>query len=113
MISNDQLVNGKKYIIYHKNEDKLTSFSKGIFRGLHIINQKLIFIDVIKRVREDLPSGRFALSLYNYDIVLYENDIYIHDIEKVKENAIHAIQCMEQRALDKVLKRLVNEQFEW
>jgi hypothetical protein len=41
-----------------------------------------------------------------------KTDIF-HDVEKVKENSKYAIQNMESRSLDMILKRLVNEHFEW
>ena len=36
-----------------------------------------------------------------------------HDIQQMRINKIKAIQSMEQRSLDIILKRLVNENFEW
>ena len=40
------------------------------------------------------------------------NDI-VYDLEEIRENGKKAIEAMEQRALNLVLKRLVNENFEW
>jgi hypothetical protein len=48
-----------------------------------------------------------------YDLMFF-NDVYtFHDIDQIKENGKKAIQNMEKRTLDMVLKRLVNEHFEW
>jgi hypothetical protein len=44
--------------------------------------------------------------------VFTPNDI-VYDLEEIKENGQKARQDMEKRALDAVLKRLVNEHFEW
>jgi hypothetical protein len=44
--------------------------------------------------------------------VFTPNDI-LYDLEEIKENGQKARQDMEKRALDAVLKRLVNETFEW
>ena len=44
--------------------------------------------------------------------VFTSNDI-VYDLEEIRENGKKARQTMEQRALDIVLKRLVNETFEW
>jgi hypothetical protein len=44
--------------------------------------------------------------------VFTPNDI-VYDLEEIRENGKRARQNMEQRALDKILKRLVNETFEW
>jgi hypothetical protein len=40
------------------------------------------------------------------------NDI-VYDLEEIKENCKKARQDMEQRALNKILKKIVNENFEW
>ena len=40
------------------------------------------------------------------------NDI-VYDLDQIRENGKQARQDMEQRALNIVLKRLVNEHFEW
>jgi hypothetical protein len=42
----------------------------------------------------------------------FESDIY-YDVVDIKHNANQARKNMEQRALDKILKRLVNEEFQW
>ena len=44
--------------------------------------------------------------------VFTSNDI-VYDLEEIREKGKKARQTMEQRALDIVLKRLVNETFEW
>ena len=36
-----------------------------------------------------------------------------YDLDKIKENSIKAIQNMEKRALDMILKRILNEDFAW
>jgi hypothetical protein len=46
------------------------------------------------------------VSIYNY------TDYHYYDAEKVK-SAKQAIENMEKRALNQILKRLVNEHFEW
>ena len=44
--------------------------------------------------------------------VFTPNDI-VYDLEEIREDGKQARQAMEQRALNIVLKRLVNENFEW
>jgi hypothetical protein len=44
--------------------------------------------------------------------VFTPNDI-VYDLEEIRENGKKARQTMEQRALDKILKRIVNENFQW
>ena len=46
-----------------------------------------------------------------YDSYTYDDEFY--DAEKIRENAQQAIQQMEQRSLNMILKRLINEEFEW
>lgn len=40
-------------------------------------------------------------------------DDKFYDVEEIKENAQKAKQKMEKRALNMILKRIVNENFEW
>jgi hypothetical protein len=40
-------------------------------------------------------------------------DDEFYDAEKIRERAQSAIQSMEQRSLNIILKRLVNEEFQW
>ena len=116
-----ELVNKKKYIAYltAEKEDRLQNFYKGTFRGVHRINNNLIFIDIIKH--ETYPEEIIYLghrctssSMSRYDLMFFINDVYtFHDVDQIKENGKKAIQSMEKRTLDMVLKRLVNEHFEW
>jgi hypothetical protein len=113
-----ELVKRKEYIVYltESKEDKLMNFYKGTYRGDYF-NEKHVFIDVfeIKSNPEAMigHSGYFV-SIKRNDVMLFRKDIYtFHDIKKVKENGKRAIQNMEKRSLDMILKRLVNETFEW
>jgi hypothetical protein len=111
MISPSDAINGKEYILYQDRykDDKFVSYFKGTFKGRNF-SKKLIFIDVIEKRRDANES-----VTHNHDVVLFNcDDFYVlHDIEKVKDNGKNAIQNMEKRALDQVLKRLINEHFEW
>ena len=42
----------------------------------------------------------------------YDSDIF-YDIEEIRNNGRKAIQSFEQRSLKLILKRLINEEFEW
>jgi hypothetical protein len=55
------------------------------------------------------PTNMMRMTTY---YSFYEEDYY-YDPEKIKENAQQAREEMEQRALNIILKRLVNEHFEW
>jgi hypothetical protein len=119
-----ELVNKKKYIAYltAEKEDRLQNFYKGTFRGVrvHSVNNDLIFVDVIQKKThpEELfvylgHRGRYT-ALIRKDLIFLSKDVYtFRDIEQVKENKKKAIESMEKRTLDMVLKQLVNEHFEW
>jgi len=118
-----ELVNKKKYIAYltAKKEDRLQNFYKGTFRGVrvHSVNNDLIFVDVIQKKTD--PEEIIYLghrcrytALIRKDLMFVQHDVYtFHDLDQVKENKKKAIETMEKRTLDMVLKRLVNEHFEW
>ena len=101
-------------------DDRLQNFYKGTFRGVHSIKNDLIFIDIIQKKTgpEELfvylgHTGRYT-ALIRKNLMLVSNGSYtFHDVDQVKENKKKAIQNMEKRSLDIVLKRLVNEHFEW
>ena len=50
---------------------------------------------------------------HNETLDFYTDDDEFYDVEKIRENAQKAIQIMEQRSVNMILKRLVNEEFEW
>jgi len=111
----DELVNRNKYIMYLSayEDDKLSNFHKGTFRGVHRLKDKYIFVDVIETKIERMEHSNYC-SIIRNDLVIFPKDVYtFHDIKKVKENGKKAIQNMEKRSLDMVLKRLINEHFEW
>jgi len=58
----------------------------------------------------DFVNMIFQRTTYFY--LFYEDDYY-YDPEKIKENAQKARQQMEQRSLDMILKKLVNDDFQW
>jgi hypothetical protein len=113
-----ELVKRKEYIVYltEAREDKLMNFYKGIYRGDYF-NEKHVFVDVLEiKSQPDIFMGHsgYYVSIERNDVMLFRKDIYtFHDVEKVKENGKRAIQSMEKRAVNMVLKRLVNETFEW
>jgi len=111
----NELVKQKEYIMYLTayKEDKLIQFYKGTFRGDYYMKDKLLFNNVTEKKYYDEGNLRYV-SIKTNDIMLFFKDVYtFHNVEQVKENAKNAIQSMENRALDKILKSLVNEHFEW
>ena len=114
--SYENLIAGKQYIIYRPNDDKFKTFWKGTFRGeyqRYFENApNLIFVDCIQTDISLSNYGLMNLDQWKNRADFCKTDIF-HDVEKVKENSKMATQIMEKRALDIILKRLVNEQFEW
>jgi hypothetical protein len=113
----NELVKKKEYIMYLSayEEDKLIHFYKGIFIDSAV--NSLMFINVIEMKSESSTlfghSGNYV-SMKRTKMAIFTKNVYtFHDVDKVKENAKRAIQRMEKRALDMILKRIVNEHFEW
>ena len=104
-VSYKDLVKDKQYIIYESGDNV---FWKGTFREeieQHRDIKLLIFVDCIQT----------GIDLYPCRVWIRSFSIMntFHDVEKIKENRKKAIQNMENRALDMILKKLVNEHFEW
>lgn len=120
-MDHSELMNKKQYIVYLTayKEDKLINFYKGTFRGLHSIKNNIIFINVIEH--KTYPEEIIYLghrvrqtALIRNDVVFFPKGVYtFHSVDEVKENGKKAIQNMDKRSLDMILKRLVNEHFEW
>jgi hypothetical protein len=101
MITCRQLVPGKKY--YIKSHDT------------HIYFKEMIFEDYYTSMRYPINYGidinmRFRRTTRYY--TFFEKDYY-YDPEKIRENAQKARQNMENRSINMILKKLVNEEFQW
>ena len=116
IVSYKELVIDKEYIIYRAHDN---IFWKGIFRGeyqrYYEEYPNLIFVNCIQSyINLYIKSECHTMNLDNWKnrADFRKTDIF-HDVEKVKENSKYAIQNMEKRSLDMILKSLVNEEFEW
>jgi hypothetical protein len=78
----------------------------------HICFKGMIFNDYQRAIDIDAININMNFTRETYRHLFFEEDCY-YDPEKIKENAQLAKQSMEQRALDMILKRIVNEHFEW
>ena len=101
MISYRDLIPGKEYYIQAYDT--------------HIYFKGMIFNDYQTAINMDLGFRKcvnmnFTRTTYRHLFV--EEDCY-YDPEKIKKTSTLAKQSMEQRALNMILKRLVNEHFEW
>lgn len=84
-----RLKKGKQYIIKHHDTGK-------IYRGT---------FDFMTSIMVIMKNGDKKIQF------MYDDDFY--DVEDIKEKGRKARETMEQRALDKILKKIVNENFEW
>lgn len=120
LTSYDRLVVDKEYIIYREGDDKFKTFWKGRFCGEYQRyfdnGPNLIFVDCIRTVDTQLKivPREYTMNVgpYKNRVDFRKTDIF-HDLEKVKDNSKTARDTMELRSLDILLKRLVNEEFEW
>ena len=121
-----ELRSGCEYIISHdkKIHDKKIHdkpFYKGIFierreiRGSRLIpiEKRTIghFGGFIDRY-ENVTTWYSLFYINGNKTCFFESDTY-YDFNKIRDNANKARNNMEQRALDKILKRIVNEEFQW
>ena len=97
----DQLIPDRRYIVLRKGKDK--EILQGIF--VQLISHSPCAVLMREMKRKSLPNvSHFGFS--------YEYDQY-YDIEEIRDNARKAVQSMEQRSLNLILKRLINEDFKW
>jgi hypothetical protein len=88
-INPQQLKHGKNYTIIHDVSGK-------IYRGTFafMTSSMVIMKDEDKKIQ-----------FMHWD--------HFYDLEEIREKSRMAKQAMEKRALDKILKKIVNENFEW
>ena len=94
MKKNEELIENKDYLCV-----KYRTLERIHFKFLKLSRQK---VAVVREYLHDCSR----ISFY------HERDI-IYDIEEIRDNARKAVQSMEQRSLDLILKRLINEEFKW
>ena len=93
-----KLVKNRRYYIQTKERSAIVN---GNFFGSS--NTHLYFTD-LKWYNKKINHGIYKVYINNHTF---------YDLEEIRDNAKMARQQMEQRALHKILKRLVNEEFEW
>ena len=95
----DELKPGREYYIVSFKNYKCNKY-KGIF-------------DFYRYSYMSGDRDKFAWFRNNSLSYFYTIDDEFYDVDYIRLNSQRAIQTMEQRALDKILKRLVNEEFQW
>jgi hypothetical protein len=104
------LIVGRDYYILHigiKFKGKYKTFFSNEYCSYYS------FTDVKMRTIGDSRFGDPEYSIIEYSHYVFTDIDTFYDIQQMRENKIKAIQSMEQRALDKILKNIVNENFEW
>lgn len=85
----------------------------GTYRGKN--NNKYfppnILWEVEVRMKNKSNTKKSEPIIVNF-VSINKNDI-IYDLDKIKQDSKRAKESFEQRSLNKILKRLVNENFEW
>ena len=88
-ISPHRLKKGKSYIIKHNGTGK-------IYRGT---------FDFMTSIMVIMKNGDKKIQFMHED--------HFYDLEEIRSKGRKARQAMEERALNKILKKIVNENFEW
>jgi hypothetical protein len=111
----NELTTGREYIISHNEKIHDKTIYKGIFIERHESRGSRI-IPIEKRgyggPYEIVITWYSLFSINGDEKYFFESDIY-YDVVKIKQNATKARENMETRALNKILKNLINEEFQW
>ena len=86
----------------------------GTYRG-HVSNKyfpphRNLLWDVKVRIKQ--KTNRKPDPILVQYVTINKNDI-VYDLDQIKQYAKQARQNMEQRALNMILKEIVNEEFQW
>ena len=99
MISYKNLIPGKEYYIQIYN-------TCIYFKGMIFHHYQQSFEDSKTTILHIIFTRKTEYHLF------YKEDYY-YDTEQIKRNSEHAKHQMEDRALNMILKKLVNEEFQW
>ena len=97
-----ELIPDRTYILKRQKDNK-SDIIEGIF--VSIVSDTTSAVLMRSMTKRSLPG------IYYYGFC-YKEDIY-YDWDEIRDNARKARYAFEQRALNQILKRLVNEEFEW
>lgn len=99
---------GKIYAVESRNRLCIGTYIGRVFDD----DDDYILKDVVQKNKPFVSYFMRNPRKIKHTAVFTPNDI-VYDLEEIKENGKRARQDMEQRALNIVLKRLVNENFQW
>lgn len=108
-----ELKGGNEYIISHN----INIHDKTIYKGIFIERQETRGVRRILNERgyemyEKVISWYSLFSINGHKKYFFESDTY-YDLKQITDNAKRAKENMELRALNKILKCIVNEEFQW
>jgi hypothetical protein len=104
------LIVGQEYYILHIGI-KFKGKYKTFFSNEHCTYHS--FTDVEMKTINNSKFGEPKYSTIEYSHYVFTNTDTFHNIQQMRENKIKSQESMEQRTLDIILKRLVNEHFQW
>jgi len=116
----DRLKVGRTYVVeipYHTftryNGKRYTAFGKGTYKGEYAKGPRHYYLwDVTVYLRNTNIRFTREDEYYLGALSLDSNNTF-YDWEEIREKAQKARQQMEQRSLNIILKKLVNEEFKW
>jgi len=100
-IHSSNLVRKEKYIVHTQN---------GIYKGLYLTQPPISHFPYIVLNFVTKNGLKFHEALFDREDIFYHAEKY--EIY-IKKKAFQARQQMELRALDKILKQIVNDDFKW
>lgn len=104
------LIVGQEYYILHIGI-KFKGTYKMFYSNEHCCYYS--FTDVEMKTIGDSKFGEPKYSTINYNHYVFTNTDIFYNIQQMRENKIKAQESMEQRSLNIILKRIVNEHFQW
>ena len=100
--------------LYGVESNTLICIGTYIGYGYNVNNdKKYILEDVIQRNNPKNIVSYFMCRPRNIKYAIFASTDIVYDLEDIREKGKKARQIMEKRALDKILKKIVNENFEW
>jgi|LauGreDrversion4_1035100.scaffolds.fasta_scaffold344532_2 hypothetical protein len=97
-----ELIPDRTYIL-KREKNNTFDIIEGIF--VSIVSDTTSAVLMRSMTKRSLPG------IYYYGFC-YKEDIY-YDWDEIRDNARKAREAFEQRALNQILKRVVNEEFQW
>ena len=92
---------------------KYTAFGKGVYKGPYDKAPYYYYLwNVTVRLRGTNITFNSKDVGYLCALLLHQRETF-YDLEEIRENAQKAREQMEQRSVNMILKRLVNDEFQW